>query len=338
MKQFQRTIIILLIVLGMAATQVTPGNAAHTRVAPDFCTSAGPIVATAIPSRVDLRTCPIQGRELVIQLHNGRAEYGLYVPPSGWGTGNAAETTAGEYILSASNYKGYVTINWSIPHASASVRPAIMISATDPACGENAFNLAGPSWMNTGTPTDVWYYNESTASRAGLTVSATEDDIRQAGVNITKGINNCGFAEGVFDVRGSFQGNTSEYANITSTGTCNSKFPNGQNTVSWAAFDSSVSTLLAATCWEWKITVSGSQEMTEADTDLGSNRGIVDAFPANCSNSYDLQSVMTHEWGHAYGLAHETSGPDEVMYPISSPCHLRRHLGGGDWSGMGSLY
>jgi Matrixin len=78
--------------------------------------------------------------------------------------------------------------------------------------------------------------------------------------------------------------------------------------------------------------------MVEADTQIGSNRHIVDSFPSRCSGVYDLQSIMTHEWGHAFDLAHETSGPDEVMYPVESPCHLRRHLGGGDWSGMDSLY
>jgi hypothetical protein len=136
-----------------------------------------------------------------------------------------------------------------------------------------------------------------------------------------------------------FKGNTSKYANLNSKGQCNKpKFPDGQNTVSFAAFSSSAGSTLAATCYGWKVTVSGSQEMVEADTQIGSNRRIVDSFPSKCHGLYDLQSIMTHEWGHAFGLAHETSGPDEVMYPVESPCHLRRHLGGGDWSGMASLY
>jgi matrixin len=48
--------------------------------------------------------------------------------------------------------------------------------------------------------------------------------------------------------------------------------------------------------------------------------------------------ISTHEWGHAFGLAHETSGADQVMYPYKNPCELRRHLGKGDYAGMNAMY
>jgi hypothetical protein len=72
---------------------------------------------------------------------------------------------------------------------------------------------------------------------------------------------------------------------------------------------------------------------------VGSNRGLVDTLPANCNGQSDLQTVMTHEWGHSYGLGHEMSGPDEVMYPSRPTCQagLRRHLGEGDYDGMSAL-
>lgn len=335
MKPFRVALTTLLAVLGVGSVQAVTGSVTAAESTSSACPSAGTIPVTSIPSRVALRTCPIQGRQLAIRLPNGQPGPGLYVPPPEVGIGDAVLTTNGEYVLTAVNSKGYVTIHWSAPGTHATQTRAAS-AAKDPACNENAFNLEGPSWMNTGTPTDIWYYNESTASRAGLSVSKSESDIRQANTNMTRGINNCNLPGGRFDVQGAFKGNTSKFANVTSQAKCSSRFPDGQNTVSFAPF--TMTGTLAATCFGWKITVSGSREMTEADTQIGSNRKIVDTFPSRCTNSFDLQSIMTHEWGHAYGLAHETSGPDEVMYPFSRPCVLRRHLGGGDWSGMDSLY
>lgn len=137
----------------------------------------------------------------------------------------------------------------------------------------------GPYWANTGTPTDPWYYNESTASRAGLGVSATTSDIKQGNANLTGGINNCGFSEHTFNVRGVFEGNTSKYANIISAAACSSNFPDGQNTVSWGTFDSSHSGTLALTCYAYHIDSNRTEAMIEADTYIGSNRHIVNTFP-----------------------------------------------------------
>lgn len=78
--------------------------------------------------------------------------------------------------------------------------------------------------------------------------------------------------------------------------------------------------------------------MREADTAIATGMHIVDNLPAGCTNNWDLQTVMTHEWGHAFGLAHETAGFDEVMYPSEQACRLRRHLGNGDYHGLASLY
>ena len=50
---------------------------------------------------------------------------------------------------------------------------------------------------------------------------------------------------------------------------------------------------------------------------------------------------MTHEWGHVYGLQHFFNDPanqDLVMYGEAKKCNLRRHLGLGDYNGMGAKY
>lgn len=322
--------------LSLCVVMVPAASAAGTASAvPAYCSANGPVVVTSVTMSVRLSACSLQGRQILMPMANGRLGVGVYVPKPGMTVANFTLTRYGEYELKAGNMKGVLYVTTVSPAAVVRARPD-----TDAACGENGFNTEGGFWQSSNAePTELWYYNESTVSRAGLNLSATITDIRDGNYNMTTGQNNCGFQTGVFPVHGGFEGNTSLFANINSSGNCTSKFPDGQNTVSWGPFDSSASGTQAVTCTTWN---SSSLAMIEADIYLGSNVGMVDSLPSNCSSAgladLDLQTIVTHEWGHSYGLAHETSGPDEVMYPNKSYCQLRRHLGEGDYDGMASIY
>jgi hypothetical protein len=266
----------------------------------------------------------------------------VHVQPPGKGQTVIVTATNGEAELTVlTDAHGNVTAKQSF--ADGSGNRASKIAATDAACTEGAWNGEGGIWYSPyASPTLLWYYNQSTASRAGLSGSTTLSDIRAGNTNMTSGINNCGFAEGRFEIHGGYQGTTSLYANLDSSTHCTTNFPDGQNTDSWGPIDSShynqsthVGTL-ASTCIE-RGSFNGMATITESDTYFGSNVQMVDSF-SNCHYQEDLQTAATHEWGHAFGLAHETSGPDEVMSPTRPWCSLRRHLGGGDWNGMASLY
>jgi hypothetical protein len=293
-----------------------------------LCHSAGPVPVTAIPAKVDLATCPLQGRKLFLPLRNGRSVVGLYVPRPGYTETATMLTTKGSYMLSVTNSHGRLVIKTSRPGA-----PSPAIPATDLACGQSNYGFLGARWFKT----LVWYYNESTASRAGLSGSLSLSDIRAANTNMTMGINNCGFSEVGFRAYGQYAGTTSKFANIDSNGNCTSNFPDGQNTVSWGPLNNQ------GVAFDCVIAQNGAAAgLTEADFYLGSNQAIVDNLPADCINNgnRDLQSVATHEWGHAFGLA-DLSGSNDtalVMYNQQLPCSLRRHLGKGDYDGMSSLY
>jgi hypothetical protein len=304
------------------ATRATTKSAALRAL----CHSAGPVPVTAIPAKVDLATCPLQGRKLFLPLRNGKPVVGLYVPPPGDTETATMLTTKGSYMLSVTNSHGQLVIKTSRPGAA----PSPAIPATDAACGQSNYGFIGARW----TKTLVWYYNQSTASRAGLSGSVSLSDIRAANTNMTMGINNCGFSEVGFRAYGQYAGTTSKFANIDANGNCTKNFPDGQNTVSWGPLNNQ------GVAFDCSIGPNG--VMKESDIYLGSNQAIVDNLPANCINNgnRDLQSVMTHEWGHAYGLA-DLSGSNDtalVMYNMQAPCSLRRHLGKGDWDGMSSLY
>lgn len=321
------TRIVALAVTGALAAaglaQAAPAAAAGTR--PDtFCAGTADINAALITSKVSLRTCAIQGRRIVLKRTDGRNGPSVAVPASGLTIRNETLTTTGEYSLTVTNNAGLVSVTTETPGTA----PTLAL-ATDAACGEGAYNLEGARW----TKTLKWFYNSSTASRAGLSASATLADIRAGNTNMSTGQNNCGFATGKFSATGAYQGTTNKYANVDSSAQCTNNFPDGQNTDSWGPYDSSAGGTLATTCL-----AASNGSMTESDTYFGSNVGTVDSLPASCRNNYDLQSVSTHEWGHAFGLAHETGGTAEVMYPFMAPCTLRRHLGKGDYDGMNALY
>ncbi|MFL6074973.1 MAG: matrixin family metalloprotease [Mycobacteriales bacterium] len=308
-----------------AAAQAMPGTGGAV---PAFCGGTGPIRAADLAAAVSLNGCELRGR-LVVQ-SAGAAHIGVRVPPPGRAEGAEAATTSGDRVLVVSNTGGHVSATTSFRPVPAPA-PADVTPATDPACNELAAAYLGFVWVETLN----WFYNQSTVSRAGLDGPTTRDEIRQANRNITLGINNCGWSETGFGAFGAYQGTTDKFANINSAAECTSKFPDGQNTVSWGPFDSNEADTLALTCFEYDT--GGNRFAIEADTYLGSNRRLVTSFSPFCSDSFDLQSVMTHEWGHSYGLDH-VNAPHLVMYDFQSACALRRHLGEGDYAGMAHLY
>jgi len=60
---------------------------------------------------------------------------------------------------------------------------------------------------------------------------------------------------------------------------------------------------------------------------------------SSCRAAYDLQDVLTHELGHAFGLAHDTSDPAATMFPTADACETsKRDLDDGDIDGLHYLY
>ena len=53
----------------------------------------------------------------------------------------------------------------------------------------------------------------------------------------------------------------------------------------------------------------------------------------------DIQNALTHELGHAFGLAHNPSDSQAVMYPTASPGEvIKRHLSPDDLAALSELY
>jgi MYXO-CTERM domain-containing protein len=59
----------------------------------------------------------------------------------------------------------------------------------------------------------------------------------------------------------------------------------------------------------------------------------------DCAREYDLESALTHELGHALGLAHAIGHPEATMYATGEACETtKRTLADDDQAGLDSLY
>jgi hypothetical protein len=80
------------------------------------------------------------------------------------------------------------------------------------------------------------------------------------------------------------------------------------------------------------------------DADIAINAGDHHVWTAAddenaCIGGYDLQNTLTHEMGHAFGLAHEKLDPQATMYPTANPCETsKRDLAAQDLGGLNFLY
>ncbi len=59
----------------------------------------------------------------------------------------------------------------------------------------------------------------------------------------------------------------------------------------------------------------------------------------DCAKEYDLESALTHELGHALGLAHAIGHPEATMFATGQACETtKRDLSPDDQAGLDSLY
>jgi len=162
---------------------------------------------------------------------------------------------------------------------------------------------------------------------------AVVDELRRGITNVRDGQDNCGLT-GKPRASSRYLGYTAKKPNIyVRNGAVRCGTSNGRSTVGWGKLPGN---LLGYTCY-WRNQFG---RILSADMRLDPNKRMVLQYPANCTYKFDLQSLATHEWGHAYGLLHPSSGHAKLtMAPLLPPCsRAPRTLGLGDWRGMRKLY
>jgi matrixin len=268
---------------------------------------------------------------LPIDLHAGdivrAGDFALEVPPAGETVTIAIDTDDGGVLtLSlATSPDGVVSVV-----APPAEEPTVIAGATAP-CQDGAFHLAGHKWKTN----YAWHFD------AGSTPNANNKDKVEAGLltaanAITHSRNDCGLADQISATH-SYAGRTTRGPNIrtTSSGTvvCGSR--DNQNTVGFGALPSN---FLGVACW-W---TDGTNAAIEGDVKLSTrHRWYAQDVPADCSNTFGVEPVATHEFGHVFGLAHvsESTHPNLTMSTAAAACsNGPLSLGLGDVRALRRLY
>jgi Matrixin len=190
-----------------------------------------------------------------------------------------------------------------------------------------------------------WYLGDG-SNPAALSDSDYVTVVKDAINNITSAYNNCGRPDYV-DATATYGGTTTFESDMhISDGVtvCNA-VPDGKDTIDASDLAKNGNPPLATTC-SWWVPLIGQNPIYESDVRFN----IVDFnFTTNPGSSscsltnkmFDVESVMTHEAGHVFGLDHvsETSYPFMTMSTRTAPCDLSaRTLGKGDMYGLEYLY
>ena len=258
-----------------------------------------------------------------------RGDIAVVVPDPGQTAAVVADNEDGTVIelVIANDETGRV----QLVEAEAPTEPvAVAAFAVPNQCSDGAYHLEGAKWNQQ----VVWYFDAGTTPSAN-SVDNVETGIKTAAAAIVNSRNSCGITDQVSATE-SYAGRTNAKPNLTSSSTavtCGNT--DGKNVVGFGYLPSGT---LGITCLWY-----GADNVTiEADIRLTTRRSwFAEAVPSGCSNRWGIESVATHEFGHAFGLAHvsQTSHPELTMSTQAMPCtNDKLTLGLGDIRGLRALY
>jgi matrixin len=198
------------------------------------------------------------------------------------------------------------------------------LAGTPASCTDGAYSLSGYK-----VPNGITFRYNATGAPASVARYASVA-IRNSLVAVSTGANRCKLPA-TLKTTGTYAGATTRTAQLNSSGACVGN--DGANTISWGTLPSGY---LAITCIYF---VAG--KVVNADVMISKRYNWFLSRPAGCTNSYDLQSVLTHEQGHTFGLSHVDANAhgSETMGTLINPCDTsKRALGRGDYGALVRLY
>lgn len=301
--------------------------------ATDSCPSTTTLDAASLTSPLDMNACDVVGH--LVQAGSAVVE----IPPPGYGVTAAVLGVDGTDMLDVVTSTGGLVQVSATPALgdSTSARPQPVLPGDGGGttqCTDSAYSFNTPTKVHWHS-TPHYRYN-ATGQRSNGTTSAWAVAVSAAEVNMSRGDNVCGFTSNP-GISAVYDGTTTRLTNIsatTTTTTCGTG--DGYSTVGWGTLPSGT---LAVTCGWYN-----SSTYASLSSDIQINGGRYSFYPGSgtCSSMWDLQSVMTHEFGHFYGLGHvsESTYPQLTMSTaINGYCETdEQTLGLGDLKGMLALY
>ncbi|MGC4109220.1 MAG: hypothetical protein QM747_02065 [Nocardioides sp.] len=310
-----RRLLALATSLGLAVLLTAPATPVSARTVGDRCQGSGPVARSAIPT-LNAAGCALAGRTVTV----GRVS--VVVPPAGMGV-------VGDGVGRHGDVRGFTVTNTgsSVRIVRGSNASAAAVAGDPPACKDKTFHLEGNKWASS-----LKYHVNVGGLPGRLHAKAVIRAVKAGNQNMRKGHNNC-HKPRLKTPASHYLGRTHVKPNIKVHGPSCGK-PNTTNVVGFANLPGG---LLGWTCY-WIYVKSG--RIAGADIVMDNGKYLVTKLPKTCRAKWDLEGAVTHEWGHAYGMAHTGSGHGNLtMQHELAPCSTyARTLGLGDWLGMNKMY
>lgn len=285
------------------------------------------IRAGALPEVLDEERCPVAGRVIV------DGDVGAVVPEPGMAVSAEAESPDGSQHLVVSNPRGDRLVLDDVGRETdPEAAPELTTQASGPgACQDSFYSSRDVKLYNYSR----WYVNTRSIP-SNLAKSGAVRAIRRGGANVSNVQDACGIRD---RVRGRliYEGATSRSVNIESNLNCTS---NDRKSV--VGFGNLPSGYTAFNClWSW--VQDGPNRVAHTDIRLNKHDYAWTArVTGSCRGRYDVESSMTHERGHTFGLGEAPEGSHgnlTMSEDSNGPCQTsERSLGRGDARGLNSKY
>ena len=320
--------LIAALVLAVIAVGIFAG-ALFAQASPGIYAACGPdqpeIQASDLPEVVDQDRCPIGGREIV----DGGVS--VVVPEPGESVFAEAMSPRGSEQLEVSNPVGDELVLGDVGSESEVQGTYATQSSGSGACRDAYRNPWSSRLYNY-----LRYYFNRKSTPSYLSDLGTARAIKKAGSNVSRVRDSCGVPDRVPAVL-KYRGVTRTSVNMDAGGTCKA---NDHKSV--VGFGDLPRGYTGNTCvWAW--IEDGPDRINSSDVRLNkADYRWTNRVNRSCRGRFDIESTMTHERGHTFGLGNvpDSSHPNLTMSSRSNgPCQTsERSLGKGDAIGLNEKY
>ena len=281
-----------------------------------------------LPEVVDEDRCPVDGRVIV------DGGIGAVVPEPGMAiTANATSPEGNQYLVVSNPRGDEISLDGvgTEPRSEASSDFGTLASSPS-ACRDPYFASRDAKVYNY----NRWYANQGSIPDNLSKVRAVAA-MKQGGANIFKVKDSCGIPD---RVRGElrYEGGTSRSVDINTDATCNSS--DGKSVIGFGDLPSSYTAYACVSSW---IVDNAPNRVAHSDIRLNKfDHAWTTSVGGSCQGRYDVQSSITHERGHTFGLGEapeSNHGNLTMSSQTNGPCQTsERSLGKGDARGLNSKY